>query len=101
MTQSVALEPREKATGRNRTVPQKEKALERVGRESLIDFFEHLIGETEEAVDGEEMAEEGQRDEAGGGEKERSPCVFLHPFPVRWPSVKSSVSRTCVATVTA
>lgn len=46
-------------------MPQKEKALERVGRESLIDFFEHLIGETEAAEDGEEMAEEGQRDEAG------------------------------------
>lgn len=46
-------------------MPQKEKALKRVGRESLIDFFEHLIGETEEAEDGEEMAEEGQRDEAG------------------------------------
>lgn len=29
----------------------------RAGRESLIDFFEHLIGETQETKDGEEIAE--------------------------------------------
>lgn len=79
MTQSVALEPREKATGRNRTVSQKEKALERVGRESLIDFFEHLIGETEKAKDGEEMAEERQQDEAGRTRK-RGVLTFSFPF---------------------
>lgn len=64
-------------------MPQKEKALERVGRESLIDFFEHLIGETEEAEDGEEMAEEGQRDEAGrareGEESLRFPPSLFCP----------------------
>lgn len=73
MTQSVALEPREKATGRNREdrVVEK-KTMERVGRESLIDFFEHLIGETKETKDGKEIAKEGQRDEAERARRKES-----------------------------
>lgn len=36
-----------------------------------------------------------------GRARRKGICIFFHPSPVRWPSVKSSASRTYVATVTA
>jgi len=66
-------------TERRTECRKKEKAIERVDRESLIDFFEHLIGETEETKDRKEMTDEGQRDEAGRAKRKES-LRFLPSF---------------------
>lgn len=95
VTRSVALEPREKATGRkNREYRRKRRRWnESTGRVLLI--FSNIWSARRRRRERGRRSPKKDSETKLEGREGRSLCVFFPPHPVRWPSVFSVLYLCC------